>query len=111
MKKEEINYEVLKSFPKWEDRFHRELKDDNFAKGILKEAINQFNEDGELKYLLSIIKNIAEHSNLNITKLMEESGLSRPTFYNVVSLKTKPTFHTVQTLLKAFGANVCVRLA
>jgi DNA-binding phage protein len=111
MKKEKTTFKVSKSFPRWRDSFEKELKNDDYAIALLKEAIGQFNEDGELKYLLSIIKDIAEHSNLNITKLMEESGLSRPTFYNVVNLKTRPTFNTVQTLLRAFGANIFFKMA
>jgi DNA-binding phage protein len=97
---------ALRLLPEWEDGFKERLKDDEHAKGVLKEAIRQFNKDGELKYFLPILKDILEYSNLNVTEVMKKVGMTRPTFYNIVNLKTVPTFNTVQSLLGCFGGKV-----
>jgi DNA-binding phage protein len=97
---------ALRLLPRWKDDFIKELKDDNKAKGLLKEAIRQFNEDGELKYFLAIVKDIVEYSNLNVTDVMKKVGMSRPTFYNIVNLKTAPTFNTIQALIGCLGGRI-----
>jgi DNA-binding phage protein len=105
-----LEEKALAMFPKWKDDLKDELKDNSFANDLLKEAIDQFNKDGELKYFLPVIKDIVDYSNLNVSDLMERAGLTRPTFYNIVNLKTKPSFDTVRSLLKVFGANICFRI-
>ena len=89
------------------DNFYSYFK--NFIKTLInnfKNYLLKFIEDGNENEIITAIGNIAKA--IGMTKIAEETGLSRPSLYKALSDGSKPQFGTIMKVLKAVGGQIQV---
>ncbi len=64
-------------------------------------------EEGDNDDILNAIGHIAKA--IGMTKIAEETGMSRPSLYKALSAGAKPQFATIMKVLKAIGGQIQVR--
>lgn len=70
---------------------------------MIAEYLNTVLEEGDTADMITAIGHIAKA--IGMTKIAEETGLSRPSLYKALSDGAKPQFATVMKVLKAIGAD------
>jgi probable addiction module antidote protein len=73
---------------------------------MIAEYLNEVLERGNDSEIIAAIGNIAKA--IGMTKIAEETGLSRPSLYKALSERAKPQFSTIMKVLKAVGGQVKV---
>jgi len=73
---------------------------------MIAEYLNTVLEDGNEKEIVTAIGYIAKA--IGMTKIAEETGLSRPSLYKALSDGAKPQFATIMKVLKAIGGQIQV---
>jgi len=73
---------------------------------MIAEYLNAILEDGDENEIITAIGNIAKA--IGMTKIAEETGLSRPSLYKALSDGAKPQFGTIMKVLKAVGGQIQV---
>lgn len=76
---------------------------------MIKEYLNTVLEEGDSKDIITALGYIAKA--LGMTKIAEETGLSRPSLYKALSEGAKPQFETILKVLRAVGANLNLKTA
>ncbi len=76
------------------------------SKEMIAEYQNTALEDGNNADVINAIGHIAK--SIGMTKISEETGLSRPSLYKALSNGAKPQFETVMKVLKAIGEQIQV---
>ena len=71
---------------------------------MIAEYLNAVLEDGNENEIITAIGNIAKA--IGMTKIAEETGLSRPSLYKALSDGSKPQFGTIMKVLKAIGGQI-----
>lgn len=71
---------------------------------MIAEYLNEVLEEGDDSQLIVAIGNIAKA--IGMTKIAEETGLSRPSLYKALSEGAKPQFSTIMKVLKAVGGQI-----
>jgi len=74
------------------------------SKEMIAAYLNNVLEDGNNADILSAIGHIAKA--IGMTKISEETGLSRPSLYKALSDGAKPQFATIMKVLKAIGGQI-----
>lgn len=77
-----------------------------YNKEIVAEYLNTVLKEGNEDDLLEAIGHIAKA--IGITKIAEETGLSRPSLYKSLSNGSKPQFSTIMKILKAVVGEIKV---
>ena len=75
-------------------------------KELITEYLNTVLEEGDNSDLINAIGHIAKA--IGMTKISEETGLSRPSLYKALSNGAKPQFNTIMKVLKAIGGQIQV---
>ena len=73
---------------------------------MIAEYLNAVLEEGDESQIITAIGNIAKA--IGMTKIAEETGLSRPSLYKALSEGAKPQFGTIMKVLKAVGGQLQV---
>ena len=73
---------------------------------MIAEYLNAVLEEGNDAEIISAIGNIAKA--IGMTKIAEETGLSRPSLYKALSEGAKPQFGTIMKVFKAVGGQIQV---
>ena len=73
---------------------------------MIAEYLNEVLEEGTDSEIITAIGNIAKA--IGMTKIAEETGLSRPSLYKALSEGAKPQFSTIMKVLKAVGGQIQV---
>jgi len=73
---------------------------------MIAEYLNSVLEEGNDSEIIVAIGNIAKA--IGMTKIAEETGLSRPSLYKALSNGAKPRFATIMKVLKAVGGQIQV---
>ncbi len=73
---------------------------------MIAEYLNTVLEDGNDAEIITAIGHIAKA--IGMTKIAEETGLSRPSLYKALSNGAKPQFATIMKVLKAIGGQIQV---
>lgn len=73
---------------------------------MIAEYLNTVLEDGNDAEIITAIGHIAKA--IGMTKIAEETGLSRPSLYKALSDGAKPQFATIMKVLKAIGGQIQV---
>jgi probable addiction module antidote protein len=73
---------------------------------IIAEYLNTVLEEGNNDEIVAAIGHIAKA--IGMTKIAEETGLSRPSLYKALSVGAKPQFSTILKVLKAVGGQIKV---
>lgn len=71
---------------------------------MIAEYLNIVIEEGNDSDIITAIGNIAKA--IGMTKIAEETGLSRPSLYKALSDGAKPQFTTIMKVLKAVGGQI-----
>lgn len=71
---------------------------------IIAEYLNTVLEEGDDSDIVTAIGHIARA--IGMTRISEETGLSRPSLYKALSEGAKPQFETVRKVLKAMGGEI-----
>ncbi len=74
------------------------------SKEMIAEYLNTVLEEGDNADIINAIGHIAK--TIGMTKISEETGLSRPSLYKALSDGAKPQFSTIMKVLKAIGGQV-----
>jgi len=75
-------------------------------KEMIAEYLNTVLEEGNNADVINAIGHIAKA--IGMTKIAEETGLSRPSLYKALSNGAKPQFGTIMKVLKAIGGQIQV---
>jgi hypothetical protein len=73
-------------------------------KEMIAEYLNAVLEEGDKTEIVTAIGHIAKV--IGMTKIAEETGMSRPSLYKALSEGAKPQFSTIMKVLKAIGGQV-----
>lgn len=73
---------------------------------MIAEYLNAILEEGNDADIITAIGHIAKA--VGMTKIAEETGLSRPSLYKALSDGAKPQFETIMKVLKAIGGQIRV---
>ena len=73
---------------------------------MIAEYLNTVLEDGNESEIITAIGNIAKA--IGMTKIAEQTGLSRPSLYKALSSGAKPQFSTIMKVIKAVGGQIHV---
>ncbi len=71
---------------------------------MIQEYINTVLEEGDSKDIVVALGHIAKA--IGMSKIAEETGLSRPSLYKALSENAKPQFETILKVLRAVGSNL-----
>lgn len=71
---------------------------------MIAEYLNAVLEEGNNADVITAIGHVAKA--IGMTKIAEETGLSRPSLYKALSEGSKPQFETIMKVLKAIGGQV-----
>jgi probable addiction module antidote protein len=71
---------------------------------MIAEYLNAVLEGGDDAEIVTAIGHIAKA--IGMTKIAEETGMSRPSLYKAVSEGAKPQFSTIMKVLKAIGGQI-----
>ena len=73
---------------------------------MIVEYLNSVLEEGDNSDVITALGHIAKA--IGMTKIAEETGLSRPSLYKALSDGAKPQFSTIMKVLKAVGGQIRV---
>jgi probable addiction module antidote protein len=76
------------------------------SKEMIAEYLNTVLEEGDHNNIINAIGHIAKA--IGMTKIAEETGMSRPSLYKALSGGAKPQFETIMKVLKAIGGQIQV---
>lgn len=76
-------------------------------KEMIAEYLNIVLEDGDSADVIEAIGHIAKA--IGMSKIAEETGMSRPSLYKALSQGAKPQFETILKVLKAIGGQINVK--
>ena len=71
---------------------------------MITEYLNAVLEEGNESQIVVAIGHIAKA--IGMTKIAEETGMSRPSLYKALSEGAKPQFSTIMKVLKAIGGQI-----
>lgn len=71
---------------------------------MIAEYLNSVLQEGDNSDIITAIGHIAKA--IGMTKIAEETGLSRPNLYKALSDGAKPQFETIMKVLKAIGGEI-----
>jgi probable addiction module antidote protein len=74
------------------------------SREMITEYLNTVLEEGNNADVITAIGHIAK--SIGMTKIAEETGLSRPSLYKALSDGAKPQFETIMKVLRAIGGQV-----
>jgi probable addiction module antidote protein len=83
-----------------------EIADYLDSKEAIAEYLNSVLEEGDNADVIHAIGHIAKA--IGMTKIAEETGMSRPSLYKALSNGAKPQFATIMKVLKAIGGQIQV---
>lgn len=75
-------------------------------KEMIAEYLNAVLEEGDNDDIINAIGHIAKA--IGMTKIAQETGMSRPSLYKSLSEGAKPQFSTIMKVLKAIGGQIQV---
>jgi probable addiction module antidote protein len=74
---------------------------------MIKEYIDTVLEEGDSKDIITALGHVAKA--MGMSKIAEETGLSRPSLYKALSEGAKPQFDTILKVLRAIGGHLHVK--
>lgn len=77
------------------------------SKEMIAEYLNTVLEEGDNADVIKAIGHIAKA--IGMTKIAEETGMSRPSLYKALSDGAKPQFATIMKVLKAIGGQINIK--
>jgi len=75
---------------------------------MIEEFLNNALEEGNTEDLIGAIGHIAKAKGMS--KIADETGMSRPSLYKALTKGSKPQFETIHKVIKALGGNLTVNM-
>lgn len=101
--KNKLKFQTLDSFMK----DYLEESPEN-AVGYLETALEEYENDGDVKALMLAIQRVAEVKG-GMTELAKKTGLNRQNLYRIFSNQVSPRFNTLSKILNALGYTVSIK--
>ncbi len=76
---------------------------------MIAEYLNTVLEEGDTEDIIAALGHVAKARGM--TRIAEETGLSRPSLYKALSHGSKPQFDTILKVLRAVGGNLNIHSA
>jgi len=76
---------------------------------MIAEYLNTVLKEGDTEDIITALGHVAKARGMS--KIAEETGLSRPSLYKALSHGSKPQFETILKVLRAIGVNLNIRTA
>ena len=76
------------------------LNDDEMIREYLSEVLRE----GDSREIISALGHVAKA--IGMSKIAEQTGLSRPSLYKALSENSKPQFDTILKVIRALGVNL-----
>lgn len=76
---------------------------------MIAEYLNTVLEEGDTEDIIAALGHVAKARGMS--KIAEETGLSRPSLYKALSHGSKPQFDTILKVLRAVGGNLNIPTA
>jgi probable addiction module antidote protein len=73
---------------------------------LIAEYLNEALEHGNDTEIITAIGNVAKA--IGMTKIAEQTGMSRPSLYKALSEGAKPQFSTIMKVLRVLGNNISI---
>jgi probable addiction module antidote protein len=99
---------ILKRTESFHDHLRETLNDPQKAELYLAIALEEYQEDGDMKMFMSALRDVAEARG-GIGDLAKKTELNRQSLYTTLSAKGNPTLSTLGAMLKALGFCLSVR--
>ncbi|MCR9084156.1 MAG: putative addiction module antidote protein [Cyclobacteriaceae bacterium] len=77
------------------------------SKEMIAEYLNTVLEDGNSSDVINAIGHIAKA--MGMSKIAEQTGMSRPSLYKALSDGAKPQFETIMKVLRAIGGQINIK--
>lgn len=74
---------------------------------MIHEYLNTVLEEGDSKDIIAALGHIAKA--IGMSKIAEQTGMSRPSLYKALSENSKPQFETILRVLRAVGGNLKIK--
>lgn len=74
---------------------------------MLLEYLNIVLEEGNSQEIITALGHVAKA--IGMSKIAEQTGLSRPSLYKALSENAKPQFDTILKVLRAVGENIRIK--
>ena len=74
---------------------------------MIAEYLNEVLSAGNDADMIAAIGNIAK--SIGMTKIAQETGMSRPSLYKALNEGSKPQFETIMKVLRAIGGQIQIR--
>jgi probable addiction module antidote protein len=71
---------------------------------MIQEYLNAVLEEGDANEIITALGHVAK--SIGMSKIAEQTGLSRPSLYKALSENAKPQFDTILKVLRAVGGNL-----
>ncbi|MBR9859881.1 putative addiction module antidote protein [bacterium] len=71
---------------------------------MIQEYINTVLEEGDSDEIITALGHVAKA--IGMTKIAQQTGLSRPSLYKALSKNSKPQFETILKVLRAIGEHL-----
>ncbi|MCX2745624.1 putative addiction module antidote protein [Mangrovivirga sp. M17] len=81
------------------------LEDDE----MIQEYLNTVLEEGDSRDIVVALGHIAKA--IGMSKIAEQTGLSRPSLYKALSENSKPQFDTILKVIRAIGSNLKLNIS
>lgn len=76
---------------------------------MIREYLTSVLEEGDANDIIVALGHIAKA--IGMSKIAEETGMSRPSLYKALSDNSKPQFDTILKVLRAVGGNLTLKMA
>ena len=96
---------ILKHTTSFKDNLLEDLKDPEFALHYLEAALDDCENDGDTKSLLTAMRDVAEARG-GIGKLAKQTGINRSHLYNVFAGKHNPRLDNLLGILSGLGFRI-----
>ena len=75
---------------------------------MIHEYLNTVLEEGDANDIVVALGHVAK--SIGMSKIAEQTGMSRPSLYKALSENSKPQFETILRVLRAVGSNLKVNV-
>lgn len=99
---------VKRQFRDFDDYLIEELKDPELAREYLNVALEEYSQDNDSKFFLSMLKDITMAQG-GIQKLAQRTKQNRQNIYKIFSTKHTPKINTISSILNGLGLQLAVK--
>ena len=98
-----------KKFRTFDDYLVESLQDPEEAQAFLNAALEDFQEDNDLKAFLLALE-ILIKSKSTVSKFAQQSEINRTHIYKILNNEVQPQFNTINNILKNLGFQLSVKV-